>query len=385
MGKNRYCVIMAGGVGSRFWPFSRADRPKQFLDLFGMGRSLLQMAYDRFATVVPREHIFISTHEQYVDLVMEQLPEVPRERILAEVQRRNTAPCVAWAAYHIRAIDPDATMIVSPADHLILREEVFRDAILQGMDFVEELPSLLTLGVKPTRAETGYGYIQIGDESKGSIRSVKTFTEKPNRELAQVFVDSGEFFWNTGIFIWKAGSIIEAIKQYLPEISLRFEACADSCGRLGSELVVQKQLSACPNISIDVGIMEKATNVYVLCTDFGWSDVGTWGSLYALSQKDTSENVVLHGVPHVTTVMETSCRHRKKNWLFSTVCKITSLPIRRMCCSSAVRARSSVYVSLSMMPKPVSGMNTHKNFIRRDDLSGGNVVGVPAFCFEMLL
>lgn len=295
MGKNRYCVIMAGGVGSRFWPFSRADRPKQFLDLFGMGRSLLRMAYDRFATVVPRENIFISTHEQYVDLVMEQLPEVPRERILAEVQRRNTAPCVAWAAYHIRAIDPDATMIVSPADHLILREEVFRDAILQGMDFVEELPSLLTLGVKPTRAETGYGYIQIGDESKGTIRSVKTFTEKPNRELAQVFVDSGEFFWNTGIFIWKAGSIIEAIKQYLPEVSIRFEACSDSFGRPGSEQVVQKQLAACPNISIDVGIMEKATNVYVLCTDFGWSDVGTWGSLYALSQKDTCENVVLHG------------------------------------------------------------------------------------------
>ena len=163
MGNNRYCVIMAGGVGSRFWPFSRADRPKQFLDLFGMGRSLLQMTYDRFSAIVPPEHVFISTHEQYVDLVMEQLPQVPRERILAESQRRNTAPCVAWAAYHVRAIDPEATMIVSPSDHVILREEVFSEAIRQGMDFVESHPSLLTLGVKPTRAETGYGYIQIGD------------------------------------------------------------------------------------------------------------------------------------------------------------------------------------------------------------------------------
>ena len=295
MGNNRYCVIMAGGVGSRFWPFSRADRPKQFLDLFGMGRSLLQMTYDRFSAIVPPEHIFISTHEQYVDLVMEQLPQVPRERILAESQRRNTAPCVAWAAYHVRAIDPEATMIVSPSDHVILREEVFSEAIRQGMDFVESHPSLLTLGVKPTRAETGYGYIQIGDESLGAIRSVKTFTEKPNRELAQIFVDSGEFFWNSGIFIWKASSIIDAIGQYLPEVSMRFETCTDSFGRYESVPVVQKQLAACPNISIDFGVMEKAKNVYVLCADFGWSDVGTWDSLFALSQKDVSENVVLHG------------------------------------------------------------------------------------------
>lgn len=287
---------MAGGVGSRFWPFSRADRPKQFLDLFGMGRSLLQMTYDRFAAIVPPDHIFVSTHEQYVDLVMQQLPEVPRERILAESGNGATrAPCVAWAAYHIRALDPEATLVVTPADHLILREEVFRGAILQGMDFVEELPCLLTLGVKPTRAETGYGYIQIGDESKGAIRTVKTFTEKPNRELAQVFVDSGEFFWNSGIFIWKAQSIIDAIKRYLPEISMRFESCTESFGRPDGESVVQKHLAACPNISIDIGIMEKASDVYVLCAEFGWSDVGTWGSLYALSQKDTSDNVVLHG------------------------------------------------------------------------------------------
>ncbi len=295
MNKNQYCVILAGGVGSRFWPFSRADRPKQFLDLFGMNRSLLQMTYDRFLSIIPAENIFISTHEQYVDLVQEQLPEVPRERILAESQRRNTAPCVAWAAYHIRAIDPDATLVVTPADHLILRQDIFCDAIVCGMQFVEESPSLLTLGVKPSRPETEYGYIQVGDETDGVISRVKTFTEKPNRDLAQVFVDSGEFYWNSGIFIWKVQSIIEAFRQYLPEISLRFESCIDSFGKPDREEVIQQQLVACPNISVDYGVMEKASNVYVLCSEFGWSDVGTWGSLYECSQKDACENVALHG------------------------------------------------------------------------------------------
>ncbi|MBQ8424215.1 MAG: mannose-1-phosphate guanylyltransferase [Coprobacter sp.] len=292
---NRYCVILAGGVGSRFWPFSRTDRPKQFLDLFGMNRSLLQMTYDRFATVIPPENIFISTHEQYVDLVLEQLPEVSRDRILAESQRRNTAPCVAWAAYHIRALCPDATLVVTPADHLILRQDVFCDAIVKGMEFVENSPTLLTLGVKPSRPETEYGYIQVGNEIHDTISTVKTFTEKPNRDLAQVFVDSGEFFWNSGIFIWKVHTIIDAVRQHLPEISQRFESCLESFGTLDEAEVVQRQLAACPNISIDYGVMEKASNVHVLCAEFGWSDVGTWGSLYECSQKDVCDNVALHG------------------------------------------------------------------------------------------
>lgn len=295
MDKNRYCVILAGGVGSRFWPSSRMERPKQFLDFFGMGRSLLQITYDRFSSIVPKENIFISTHEQYLGMVQEQLPDVPRDRILAESQRRNTAPCVAWAAYHVRALDPDAVMVVTPADHMIASEAAFRDAILQGMDFVEDFPSLLTLGIKPTRPETGFGYIQVGDESSGAIRPVKTFTEKPNRDLAQVFVDSGEFFWNAGIFIWKAQTVIDAFKQYLPEISQRFESCVESFGRADGIETVQQQLAACPNISIDYGIMEKSSNVYVLCSNFGWSDVGTWGALYELAQKDACENAVLHG------------------------------------------------------------------------------------------
>ena len=295
MDKNRYCVILAGGVGSRFWPSSRQSLPKQFLDFFGMGRSLLQLTYDRFSAIVPKENIFISTHEQYIDLVRKQLPDVPCERILAESQRRNTAPCVAWAAYHVRALDPDAVMVVTPADHMIASEAAFSDAIVRGMDFAGRFPALLTLGIKPTRPETGYGYIQVDDDSDGDISKVKTFTEKPNRDLAQVFVDSGEFFWNAGIFIWRPQTVIDAFKRHLPEISQRFESCVDSFGRADGVAAIQQQLAACPNISIDYGIMEKSSDVYVLCSDFGWSDVGTWGALYELAQKDAAGNAVLHG------------------------------------------------------------------------------------------
>lgn len=198
--ENRYCVIMGGGIGSRFWPFSRNNRPKQFLDFFGIGRSLLQMSYDRFIKIIPKDHIFIVTNEIYVDLVKEQLPDIAEENILLEPTRRNTAPCIAWASYHIQALNPNANIVVAPSDHLILKEDEFAQCVNRGLDFVSKYPALLTLGIKPNRPETGYGYIQIGEDAEDNIKTVKTFTEKPNLEFAKMFVESGEFFWELRYF-----------------------------------------------------------------------------------------------------------------------------------------------------------------------------------------
>ena len=222
--QHRYCVIMCGGIGSRFWPYSRSSRPKQFIDFLGTGRSLLQMSYDRVLPIVPKENVLIVTNEQYAPLVREQLPELDESQILLEPARRNTAPCIAWAAYHIAAIDPHASIMVAPSDHLITREQVFEEAILNGFEFVEKNDALLTLGIKPTRPETGYGYIQIGAPvGDGPICKVKTFTEKPALELAEVFVESGEFFWNSGIFLWGAQTIIRELKNNAPDVSATFE------------------------------------------------------------------------------------------------------------------------------------------------------------------
>ena len=290
---NRYCVIMSGGVGSRFWPFSRTNYPKQFLDFLGTGRSLIQMTYDRFARIIPKENIFIASNEAYKDLILEQLPEISENHILLEPQRRNTAPCIAWAAYHIQAINPNADIVVSPSDHLILKEDEFLSVIERGFDFVSSRPALLTLGIKPNRPETGYGYIQIGESDEDEISTVKTFTEKPNAELAKVFIESGEFLWNAGIFLWNVQSIIKAIQRYLPEISNRFEEGVSIYNTDAENDFISKNFPSCPSISIDFGVMEKASNVFVLQADFGWSDLGTWGSLYDLSFKDKNENVAL--------------------------------------------------------------------------------------------
>ena len=290
---NRYCVIMSGGVGSRFWPFSRTDCPKQFLDFLGTGRSLIQMTYDRFVRLIPKENIFIASNEVYKDLILEQLPEMQEDRILLEPQRRNTAPCIAWAAYHIQAINPNANIVVAPSDHLILNETAFLSVIEQGFDFVSSRPALLTLGITPNRPETGYGYIQVGENGENGISTVKTFTEKPNAELAKVFVESGEFFWNAGIFLWNVQSIIKAIQRYLPEISSRFEEGIPVYNTDAEKDFIAHNFPACPNISIDFGVMEKASNVFMLQADFGWSDLGTWGSLYDRLAKDKEDNVVL--------------------------------------------------------------------------------------------
>lgn len=279
---NNYCVIMAGGIGSRFWPYSRKSKPKQFLDFFGMGRTLLQQTFDRYSKIVPEENIFVATNSQYKDLVKEQLPQLNQEQILLEPARRNTAPCVAWASAHISTMEPDANIIVAPADHLILKEGEFIEAIMKGLDFVAQSPQLLTLGIKPNRPETGYGYIQVADKKQGDFYKVKTFIEKPQLEFAQVFIESDEFFWNSGIFLWKASTILEAFHAHMPDM---YEKIMND----------DKNFESWPNISIDYGIMEKADNVYVQLCDFGWADLGTWGSLHEASPKDLHKNVIING------------------------------------------------------------------------------------------
>lgn len=289
---NRYCVIMCGGVGSRFWPYSRAERPKQFIDFFGTGRSLLQMSYDRIKGIVPDENILVVTNEVYAPQVMEHLPELKKEQILLEPARRNTAPCIAWAAWHIKAINPQASIMVAPSDHLILKEAEFRSNIISGFDFIEKHDALLTLGIKPNRPETGYGYIQVGNESDtAGISKVKTFTEKPNLELAKVFIATGEFFWNSGMFLWSASSIVNAIRSYAPDIADCFDAIADDFGTPREIESIKNNFESCPNISIDFAVMEKAPNVYVQCVNFGWNDLGTWSVLHDYSPKNREGNV----------------------------------------------------------------------------------------------
>lgn len=289
--KNNYCVIMSGGVGSRFWPYSRKNLPKQFLDFFGTGHSLLQQTFERFNKVVPTENILIVTNELYANLVQEQLPQLHPSQILLEPSRRNTAPCIAWASYHIRAINPNANIVVAPSDHLILKEGEFQTAIRNGLQFVANNDKLLTLGVRPNRPETGYGYIQIAEQEGENLYKVKTFTEKPGLELAKVFVASGEFYWNSGLFIWNVNTIINALEKHLPDMMSKL--ASDTYGTPQEITFINEHFPTCTNVSIDFGVMEKADNVYVSLGDFGWSDLGTWGSLYDLSPKDENGNVTL--------------------------------------------------------------------------------------------
>ena len=291
--KNNYCVIMSGGIGSRFWPFSREARPKQFLDFFGTGRSLLQMTVDRFRKVLPLENIYIVTNKEYAQMVMDELPELAFNQILLEPMRRNTAPCIAFATYHINSFNPNANIVVAPSDHLILKEDEFVSIIQKAFSFVEKNDTLLTLGIRPSRPETGYGYIQMSEEQLDRVTKVKVFTEKPSIELAKVFYESGEFLWNSGIFIWNNKTIMEAFHQYMPEITNRFDQGLDVFGTDKESTFINENFPFCPNISIDYGVMEKASNVYVQAADFGWSDLGTWGSLYEISDKDEDANAAL--------------------------------------------------------------------------------------------
>lgn len=293
MNPNRYCVIMCGGVGSRFWPFSRNDRPKQFIDFFGTGRSLLQLTFDRITPIVDPENVILVTNQSYRDIVREQLPDVKESNILLEPARRNTAPCLCWAARHILAMNPEASIVNLPSDHLVLREEDFRKALTEGFEFVEQGNALLTLGIKPSSPNTGYGYIQQGRAVEGwpGIKKVKSFTEKPNLEMARLFVDSGEFFWNAGIFLWKASEIISAFDRYAPEIAAMLDARPGVYASPQEKEFIESAFPNCPNISIDYAIMEKADNVFVKTVEFGWSDLGTWKALYEASPHNAQGNV----------------------------------------------------------------------------------------------
>lgn len=294
MDNNRYCVIMCGGIGSRFWPYSRANHPKQFIDFLGTGRSLLQMSYDRIKGLIPEKNIVIVANEKYSKLIKDQLPFLDESHILLEPARRNTAPCIAWATSHILAHNPDASIMVAPSDHLILKEDAFRESVLKAFDFVERHDSLLTLGINPSRPETGYGYIQKGKEIESGTSKVKTFTEKPNLDLAKVFLETGEFLWNSGIFFWKAKAINEALHQFAPEICSILDKGTGHFGTASETEFIQQEFPNCQNISIDFAVMEKAQNVYVESVDFGWSDLGTWGSLYENSSKSENGNVISH-------------------------------------------------------------------------------------------
>lgn len=292
--KDNYCVIMGGGIGSRFWPFSRTNRPKQFLDFLGVGRTLLQQTFDRFNQILPAENIYIVTNALYRDLVKEQLPELSDSQILLEPQRKNTAPCIEFASLRIKAVNPKANIVVAPSDHVILKEREFLDSVIKALDFVKSEPALVTLGITPTRPETGYGYIQKDECVKGDFQKVKTFTEKPDLELAKVFCSSGEFLWNAGIFVWNVDTILEAFSRFQPEIDQILSADISVYNTDAEDRYIARQFPLCPSVSIDYGVMERADNVYVLSTEVGWSDLGTWGSLYDYSSKTDEGNVSLH-------------------------------------------------------------------------------------------
>ena len=296
MNSNNYCIIMAGGIGSRFWPLSTTNKPKQFIDILDTGRSFIQQTFDRFKKIIPVENIYVVTNESYIDLTKVQLPELNPHQILTEAAMRNTAPCIAYATYKILSKNPDANFVITPSDHLITKEDTFHNVINRGMEYTMYNQSLLTIGIKPSRPETGYGYIQAdikGELETGTIQRVKTFTEKPDLELANVFLKSGDFLWNSGTFIWKGSTITTAFESFLPEIAEKFIACKGTYYTDKEAEAVKEAYISCKSISIDYGIMEKASNVSVYCSEpLGWSDIGTWGSLYEQSALDEKGNAL---------------------------------------------------------------------------------------------
>jgi mannose-1-phosphate guanylyltransferase len=294
MKKDNYVAIMAGGIGSRFWPMSRTAFPKQFLDILNQGRTLIQSTYDRFAQFIPKENIYIVTSQQYEAIVTKQLPDINPENILCEPSRKNTAPCVAYISYKLQQLNPKSNLICAPADHLVLDTTAFTKVSIEALDFTAKHNALLTLGIKPTNPNTGYGYIQYEEQSvTDNIYKVKTFTEKPDVELAKTFLASGDFLWNAGIFVWQTKNIIQAFEKYLPEINEVFDAEKKSFNTDKEKNAIEKIYPQCVNISIDYGIIEKADNVYVIPSSFGWSDLGAWGSAYDNLEKDYLENAVV--------------------------------------------------------------------------------------------
>lgn len=300
---------MAGGIGARFWPMSKTSRPKQFIDILGSGRTLIQQTFDRFLTVCPKENILIVTNEIYRQQCLDQLEGITEGQVLCEPCRRNTAPCIAYASYKIHQQNPEARIVVAPSDHIILKEAEFTEIINTALETSAKHDWLITLGIKPSRPDTGYGYIQFLEDKledvDNRIKKVKTFTEKPQLEKAKQFLASGDFLWNAGIFIWSLKSILSAFEYYLPEVNKLFKNGLGIYDTKNEQAFVNETYPVCENISIDYGIMEKAQNVYVLASDFGWSDLGTWGSLYSIRSKDENQNAI-HG-DHVLTYDSKNC------------------------------------------------------------------------------
>jgi mannose-1-phosphate guanylyltransferase len=293
MNKHHYVAIMAGGIGSRFWPMSRTNFPKQFLDILNTGKTLIQSTFERFATFIPTENIFVITSNEYVNIVKKQLPEIPIQNILGEPSRKNTAPCIAYISFKLNQIDPKASLIVAPADHVILDPTAFTKVSLEALAFVNKHNAFITLGIKPTYANTGYGYIQYEQHGvTDNVYKVKTFTEKPNLDLAKTFIASGEFLWNAGIFVWQVKNILTAFEKYLPEMYEVFEAEQSRFNTPDEANALSEIYPQCPSLSIDFGIMEKADNVYLIPSSFGWSDLGTWNSAYENLEKDYLANAV---------------------------------------------------------------------------------------------
>jgi len=293
MNKHHYVAIMAGGIGSRFWPMSRTNYPKQFLDILGTGKTLIQQTFERYARVVPEENIYVVTSGEYVPLVKKQLPQMDEENILSEPFRKNTAPCLAYISFKLVKKDPKACMVAAPADHLILEIDEFVKTTRSALNFVDHLNAFVTLGITPNYPNTGYGYIQHDTlEAAPGVFKVKTFTEKPNLELAKTFIASGDFLWNAGIFFWKVKNILTAFEKYLPEMYEVFAAEKDKFNTEEEAAVINEIYPQCSNISIDFGIMEKADNVYVIPASFGWSDLGTWNSAWENMAKDSLENAI---------------------------------------------------------------------------------------------
>ena len=296
MDSNRYCVIMAGGIGSRLWPLSRKGYPKQFHDILGCGRTLLQQTYDRYSRIVPKENIIVSTNIEYSELVREQLPEIGVEQILHESSFRGTAPSIAYVACHIRQLNKNANIVVAQSDQLILDENLFVDTIGKGLDFVAENNKLVIIGIKPTCPETRYGYIQIDNDisvtDKSLIYKVRTFTEKPAYEFAQIFMKSGEFYWNSGIYIWNVQTVIDTLAKMLPDMMNDLERVfAELPNRDERRRRVYEIYTSFPNVSMDLAVMERADNVFVQVGEFGWADIGTWDSLYSTLPKDADGNL----------------------------------------------------------------------------------------------
>ncbi len=316
--KDNYCVIMAGGVGSRFWPMSTSSYPKQFIDVMGVGKTLLQQTYDRFIDICPKENIIVVTNEQYKTLVQEQLPFIAENQVLLEPARRNTAPCIAYACFKIYKQNKEARIIVAPSDHSINKEDTFRKAVLSCFKKASSEDCLITIGIKPTRPDTGYGYIQFKESNPGEkdnrIKKVKTFTEKPDLDMAKFFLQSGDFLWNAGIFIWSARSILSAFEKFMPEEYALFKEGIELYNTSAEADYIKKVYPMAKNISIDYGIMEKATNVYVRSSVIGWSDLGTWGSLFQKITKDKNNNAIVG--KNVLTYNSSNCIiHVPKNKL----------------------------------------------------------------------